>query len=73
MELRYLRDTDKREVDFVVLKDSKPVFAVELKTFAACGIFYLPRQTRAMSPQVVLVCASRAGQYKDAAGGVARG
>jgi predicted AAA+ superfamily ATPase len=32
MELRYLRDTDKREVDFVVLKDRKPVFAVECKT-----------------------------------------
>jgi len=32
MELRYLRDTDKREVDFVVLKDSKPVFAVECKS-----------------------------------------
>ena len=32
MELRYLRDTDKREVDFVVLSDRKPVFAVECKT-----------------------------------------
>jgi predicted AAA+ superfamily ATPase len=32
MELRYLRDTDKREVDFVVLKDRKPVFAVECKS-----------------------------------------
>jgi len=32
MELRYLRDTDKREVDFVVLKNSKPVFAVECKS-----------------------------------------
>ena len=32
MELRYLRDTDKREVDFVVLKDGKPVFAVECKS-----------------------------------------
>ena len=29
MELRYIRDTDKREVDFVVLKDQKPLFAVE--------------------------------------------
>lgn len=33
MELRYIRDTDKREVDFVVLKDGKPQFAVECK----CG------------------------------------
>ncbi len=31
MELRYLRDTDKREVDFVVIKDKKPLFAVEAK------------------------------------------
>lgn len=32
MELRFLRDTDLREVDFVVLKDRKPLFAVECKT-----------------------------------------
>lgn len=32
MELRFLRDTDKREVDFVVLKEGKPLFAVECKT-----------------------------------------
>jgi len=32
MELRYLRDTDRREVDFVVLKNRKPFFAVECKT-----------------------------------------
>ncbi len=32
MELRFLRDTDGREVDFVVLKDRKPLFAVECKT-----------------------------------------
>ena len=32
MELRFLRDTDKREVDFVVIKNRKPVFAVECKT-----------------------------------------
>lgn len=31
MELRYLRDTDKREVDFVIIKDRKPIFAVECK------------------------------------------
>lgn len=31
MELRYLRDTDKREIDFVVLKNRRPVFAVECK------------------------------------------
>ena len=32
MELRYLRDTDKREADFVVLKNQKPIFAVECKS-----------------------------------------
>ncbi len=32
MELRYLRDKDRREVDFVVLKNKKPIFAVECKT-----------------------------------------
>lgn len=32
MELRFIRDTDKREVDFVVLRDKKPIFAVECKT-----------------------------------------
>lgn len=31
MELRYIRDTDKREIDFVVLKNKKPLFAVECK------------------------------------------
>jgi uncharacterized protein len=32
MDLRFLRDTDKREVDFVVTKEKKPLFAVECKT-----------------------------------------
>ena len=31
MDLRYVRDTDKREVDFVVLQDGQPLFAVESK------------------------------------------
>ena len=31
MELRYLRDKEKREIDFVVLQDKKPLFAVEAK------------------------------------------
>ena len=31
MELRYIRDTDGREVDFVVLRDGRPMFAVECK------------------------------------------
>ncbi|MCP5501225.1 MAG: ATP-binding protein [Leptospiraceae bacterium] len=32
MELNFLRDTDGREVDFIVLQDKKPIFAVECKT-----------------------------------------
>lgn len=32
MELRYLRDIDGREIDFVVLQNKKPLFAVECKT-----------------------------------------
>ncbi|MBI4955577.1 MAG: ATP-binding protein [Myxococcales bacterium] len=32
MELRYLRDTDGREVDFVILKGGKPELAVEVKS-----------------------------------------
>ena len=32
MELRFLRDTDRREVDFVVLRDRIPMFAVECKS-----------------------------------------
>jgi hypothetical protein len=32
MELRFLRDTDAREVEFVVLENRKPLFAVEVKT-----------------------------------------
>ena len=32
MELRYIRDTSKREIDFVVLQNKKPLFAVECKS-----------------------------------------
>jgi predicted AAA+ superfamily ATPase len=32
MDLRFLRDTDRREVDFVVLRGETPLFAVECKT-----------------------------------------
>ena len=30
-ELRYFRDTDKREVDFVVVRERKPILFVECK------------------------------------------
>jgi predicted AAA+ superfamily ATPase len=32
MELRFIRDTDLREIDFVVIKNKKPIFAVECKS-----------------------------------------
>ena len=32
MELRFIRDTDRREVDFVVIRDGEPLFAVECKS-----------------------------------------
>jgi len=32
MELRYIRDTDKREINFVVLRDGQAEFAVECKS-----------------------------------------
>lgn len=32
MELRFLRNVEGREIDFVVLKNNKPLFAVECKT-----------------------------------------
>ena len=32
MELRFIRDITKREIDFVVLQNKKPIFAVECKT-----------------------------------------
>jgi predicted AAA+ superfamily ATPase len=32
MELRFLRDVELREIDFVVMKNRKPIFAVECKT-----------------------------------------
>ena len=48
MELRYLRDTEKREVDFVVLKNRKPLFAVECKSgekSLGAAIQYLAERT----------------------------
>ena len=32
LELRYLLDLDGREIDFVILRDRKPLFAVECKS-----------------------------------------
>lgn len=49
MELRFLRDTDKREIDFVVLKDNRPQFAVECKTGEKSinpAVFYFKERTQ---------------------------
>lgn len=32
IELRYIKDVDRREVDFVIIQNKKPIFAVEVKT-----------------------------------------
>ena len=32
MELRLVRDTDRREMDFVVIRNDEPLFAVECKS-----------------------------------------
>ncbi len=32
MELRYFRDVDRREVDFVIMEDGKPLQFIECKT-----------------------------------------
>lgn len=48
MELRFLRDTDRREVDFVVLKEGVPEFAVECKAGEKTinpAIFYFRERT----------------------------
>jgi hypothetical protein len=48
MELRYLRDTDRREVDFVVLKERQPLFAVEChlrETSVGLSIPYFAQRT----------------------------
>jgi predicted AAA+ superfamily ATPase len=48
MELRYIRDTDKREVDFVVIQNRKPLFAVECKlseTAIPLAMFYFRQRT----------------------------
>ena len=48
MELRFLRDTDKREIDFVVLKNNKPLFAIECKAGEKISphVFYFKERTK---------------------------
>jgi len=57
-ELRYLRDKQKREVDFLVVKDRKPWFPVEVKqsdTGLSSALAHFQAQTKATHAfQVVL-------------------
>lgn len=49
MELRYLRDVDQREVDFVVIKNKQPLFAVECKLSMSqfsSNILYFAQRTK---------------------------
>ena len=49
-ELRYVRDKDKREVDFLVVRDKKPWFLVEVKQSdktLSPALAYLQRETGA--------------------------
>lgn len=49
IELRYLRDVDGREVDFVVLKNREPLFAVECKlskTQFSPHVLYFAQRTK---------------------------
>jgi len=49
MDLRFLRDTDKREVDFVVLKEGLPLLAVECKSGErniSSSLFYFKERTQ---------------------------
>lgn len=48
MELKYLKDTDGREIDFIILKNRKPVFAVECKSgdrSVSSNIYYFKQRT----------------------------
>lgn len=66
MELRYIRDTTGREVDFVVLRDGKPLFAVECKLDGrplAPSLFYVAARTAV--PRLFQVHAGREDYEKD--------
>ncbi len=49
MKLLFIGDTDKREIDFVVIRDKEPVFAVECKTGEASispALHYFSERTK---------------------------
>ena len=48
MDLRFIRDTDKREIDFVVLREGRSMFAVECKSGEKSinpSLFYFMKRT----------------------------
>jgi predicted AAA+ superfamily ATPase len=58
IELRYFRDVDKREVDFVLVENGKPVQCVECKIAKrdpTLSLRYLKRRFPAMSAVQVLL------------------
>ena len=60
MDLQYIRDRDGREVDFVVLRDKKPLFAVECKLSEQSlskNIHYFKQRTAI--PEFYQVCLGR--------------
>jgi uncharacterized protein len=64
--LYYLRDTNKREVDFLVTKDQKPWFLVEVKTsekVPISSLYYFQEQTKA--PHAFQVCMDMPYVNKD--------
>mgnify|MGYP000979615322 CR=1 FL=1 len=49
MELKYIRDIDGREIDFIVVKNRKPIFAVECKVgerAASPHLYYFKERTQ---------------------------
>jgi hypothetical protein len=56
-DLRYLRDKEKREIDFVVVRDNKPWLAVEVKltdtTPAPAWKYFLPQLSCPFGVQLV--------------------
>lgn len=61
MELRYFRDVDRREVDFVIMEDSKPIKFIECKiSNRACGGSLRYLKTR--FPQVETLQVSLSGK-----------
>jgi len=49
-ELRYVRDKQKREVDFLIVRDRKPWFLVEVKlsdSHLSASLAYFQQQTKA--------------------------